>query len=91
MCVQADPGVIFCNTPSFISGLVWVQVVGFNVVQMGDAERRVARFFPEFRSNQGFANKSRGDFHSSADKTSHSNSRGGTESERDRNVILCFY
>ena len=45
VCVQADPGVIFCNTPSFISGLVWVQVVGFNVVQMGDAERRVARFF----------------------------------------------
>lgn len=40
--------VIFCNTPSFISGLVWVQVVGFNAVQMGDAERRVARFFQSF-------------------------------------------
>lgn len=46
--VKADPRVIFCNTPSFISGLVWVQVVGFNVVQMGDAERRVARFFQSF-------------------------------------------
>lgn len=48
VCMQADPGVIFCNTPSFISGLVWVQVVGFNVVQMGDTERRVARFFQSF-------------------------------------------
>lgn len=47
-CAQADPGAIFCNTPSFISGLVWVQVVGFNVVQMGDAEQRVARFFQSF-------------------------------------------
>ena len=46
--MQADPGVIFSNTPSFISGLVWVQVVGFNVVQMGDAEQRVARFFQSF-------------------------------------------
>lgn len=44
-CVSADHGVIFCNTPSFISGLVGVQVVGSNVVQMGDAQHRVARFF----------------------------------------------
>ena len=48
VCVEADPGVIFCYTPSFISGLVWVQVVGFNVVQMGDTEKRVARFFQSF-------------------------------------------
>jgi len=48
MCAQADPGVIFCNTPSFISGLVWVQVVGFNAVQMGNVEQRVARLFQSF-------------------------------------------
>lgn len=45
VCLQADHGVIFCNTPSFISGLVGVQVVGSNVVQMGGAQRRVARLF----------------------------------------------
>lgn len=43
--MSVDAGVIFCITPSFISGLVWVQVVGSNVVQMGDAQQRVARFF----------------------------------------------
>lgn len=46
--VQADPAVIFCNTPSFISGLVQVQVVGSNVVQMRDVDQRVARFFQSF-------------------------------------------
>lgn len=87
VCLQADHGVIFCNTPSFISGLVGVQVVGSNVVQMGDAQHRVARFFPAFWSNQSFANKSREDFHSSADKNLAFQVSGGN---RERARPQCY-
>lgn len=83
VCVRlpVDPRVIFCHTPSFISGLVLVQVVGFNAVQMERRREKSGQIFPEFLSKQDYANKSRGDFHSSADKTLHSNSQRGRESE----------
>lgn len=53
-------------------------MVGCNVVQMGDAQAESGQIFPEFLvETRALLIKARGDFHSSADKTSRSNSRGG--------------